>query len=182
MWGLGATVYSLLAGHSPFERLEAGQNTREHLRRRILRATYPRMTRRDVPASLESVLARSMSRNPQERYASALQFAEALRAVQAELGLAQTPIEIAIDEWAPAVASVDFADASVRGGPRTTVPHDSRRKQTEPSPLTVLVRDEDADISGSRVAGRAWPWIISGAAAIVVAVVVVVWSLVAGGV
>src|SRR5690606_35204066 len=33
VWALGATVYSLLAGHSPFERREAGQNTREHLRR-----------------------------------------------------------------------------------------------------------------------------------------------------
>src|SRR6185437_16590421 len=27
VWGLGATVYSLLAGHSPFERPEPGQNT-----------------------------------------------------------------------------------------------------------------------------------------------------------
>ena len=40
VWGLGATVYSLLAGHSPFERLDRGQNTRDQLRRRIARATY----------------------------------------------------------------------------------------------------------------------------------------------
>ena len=29
VWGLGATVYSLLAGHSPFERMEPGQNARD---------------------------------------------------------------------------------------------------------------------------------------------------------
>ena len=45
VWGLGATVYSLLAGQSPFERLDRAQNTRDHLRRRILRATLHRASR-----------------------------------------------------------------------------------------------------------------------------------------
>ncbi|MFX6036022.1 protein kinase, partial [Acinetobacter baumannii] len=31
VWSLSATVYSLLAGHSPFERRERGQNSREQL-------------------------------------------------------------------------------------------------------------------------------------------------------
>ena len=79
VWSLGATVYSLLAGHSPFERRERGQNTKEQLRRRIARATYTDIARTDVPASLQVVLARSMSRDPRQRYASAREFAEALR-------------------------------------------------------------------------------------------------------
>src|SRR3546814_16164400 len=39
VWSRGATGYSLLAGHSPFERLERGQNTRAQLRRRNARAS-----------------------------------------------------------------------------------------------------------------------------------------------
>lgn len=183
VWGLGATVYSLLAGHSPFERMEKGQNTREHLRRRILRATYPRMTRPDVPASLETVLAKAMSREPGARYRSALEFAEALRAVQAEIGLAVTPVEVAVDEWAPAPAGVDFADESLRGSVRTVVPHTTARKTAEPASLTMFARDEDTGISTQdpKPPRPVWPWIVGGVAAIVAAVGAVVWAIVAVG-
>ena len=57
VWALGATVYSLLAGHSPFERMDRGQNKGANLRRRILRATYPRIARLDVPTRCKEVLA-----------------------------------------------------------------------------------------------------------------------------
>jgi len=183
VWGLGATVYSLLAGHSPFERMEKGQNTREHLRRRILRATYPRMTRPDVPENLQAVLARAMSRSPHDRHRSALEFAEALREVQVSLGLAATPVEVAVDEWAPAPAGVDFADESLRGAVRTAVPHTSSRKVAEPASLTMFARDEDAEIStpDPRRARPVWPWIVGGGAVIAAAVAAVVWALVAAG-
>jgi serine/threonine protein kinase len=183
VWGLGATVYSLLAGHSPFERMEKGQNTREHLRRRILRATYPRMTRPDVPAGLQTVLAKAMSREPGARYRSALEFAEALRGVQAEIGFAVTPVEVAVDAWAPAPAGVDFADESLRGSVRTVVPHTTARKTAEPASLTMFARDEDTDISTQdpKPPRPVWPWIVGGAAAIAAAVGAVVWAVVAAG-
>jgi len=183
VWGLGATIYSLLAGRSPFERPEAGQNTREHLRRRILRATYPRMSRPDVPPSLEAVLARAMSREPADRHASALEFAEALRGVQEELGGPATPVEVAVDEWAPPAAGVDFADASLRGAVRAVVPQTSARKVAEPASLTVFARDEDGDVSGAepRRARAVWPWLVAGAAAIVVAIAAVVWAVAFAG-
>lgn len=165
IWSLGATVYSLLAGHSPFERLERGQNTREHLRRRITRASYPRMSRADVPESLDTVLAEAMSRSPGDRQASAREFGEGLQRVQLELGQSPTPLEVAVEEWAPAVAGVDFADAVLRGPTRASLAYESTRKAPPRVGVTALVRDEDAAITGGE-SRRVWPWVLGGVAVI----------------
>jgi eukaryotic-like serine/threonine-protein kinase len=183
VWGLGATVYSLLAGHSPFERMEKGQNTREHLRRRILRATYPKMTRPDIPEELEEVLARAMNRSPRGRYTSALEFAEALQGVQAQLGLPVTPVEVATDEWAPVAPAVDFADASLRGPARSWVDQPTTRKAAGRATLAGIARDEDTGISEDPATRRpVWPWIVGGAAAFLAAIGGVVWAVLASGV
>ncbi len=175
VWGLGATVYSLLAGHSPFERREKGQNTREHLRRRIVHANYPPLDPRRRSRILQEVLATAMNRDPDRRYAGALPFGEALRAVQAELGLDQTPLEVAVDEWAAPTASVDFADAGLRGPARPWVPQDTTRKAPSRRGVAALARDEDTDISSSAAPARKWPWIAG--AAVVVAVAVIAGAL-----
>lgn len=169
VWGLGATVYSLLAGHSPFERMEKGQNTREHLRRRILRATYPPLGRGDVPESLEDVLAQALSRDPHHRQPTALAFAQDLRAVQAELGHPETPLEVAVDEWTAATAAVDFADATERGPARSRVPQHTERKQRASTPLAV--RDEDGDITDAPRPRRVWPWVAVASGVAVLAAV-----------
>jgi eukaryotic-like serine/threonine-protein kinase len=127
IWGLGATVYSLLAGRSPFERAGSGQNSRDQLKTRIRRASYTPIGRPDVPPSLDALLARSMSRDPAARQESAAQFAHELQLVQHELGLPHTPIEVAVDEWAAAGALIDFEDDRARGPIRPSVPHPSRR-------------------------------------------------------
>lgn len=165
VWGLGATVYSLLAGHSPFERREAGHNGRDQLRRRIARATYPRMSREDVPDEVQAILARAMARDTVDRHPSALAFAEDLRGVQRALGYAPTPLEVAAEAWAPTIVgadTVDFSDASVRGPQRTQVAHDSRRRPAERSPLMSLARDEDTAITALARRRRTWPWILVG--------------------
>lgn len=183
VWSLGATVYSLLAGHSPFERRERGQNTKELLRRRIARATYIEIPRTDVPASLQSVLATSMSRDPARRHASAHAFAEALRAVQGELGLAPTPLEIPDEEWAPASASVDFSDSGLRGPARTHLERDSTRKPRTPTGVSGLARDEDTEFSSPSPRRRSLvPWLIAGVAGATVAAGVVVVAMFASGV
>lgn len=181
VWGLGATVYSLLAGHSPFERSEPGQNARDQLRRRILRASFPQMRRPDVPAQVLDVLAVAMARDPRDRYPSALAFAQALRDVQHALGFPSSPLEVAVDEWVPGDATVNVADATARGPQISSVPHASRRRTTDPAPLTP--RDEDTDISapGPAVARRAWPWIVTGAV-VLVAAALVIWAVASGGV
>ena len=181
VWSLGATVYSLLAGHSPFERRESGQNSREQLRRRIMRAAYTPIARADVPDSLQAVLARAMSRDPRQRHGSAEAFGAALRDVQLERGVAPSPLEIPADEWAPPGESIDFADARLRGPARSHVEHTERRKPGPRSAVASLARDEDTDISSEPQSGRrTWIWLVGGGTALVAALVAVIAALIAG--
>ena len=182
VWSLGATVYSLLAGHSPFERRDRGQNTKEQLRRRIARATYTDIARTDVPASLQAVLARSMSRDARQRYTSAREFAEAVRGVQTELGISPTPLEIATEGWSPAAKPVDFADTELRGPARSRVEHDERRKTRPGTGMAGLARDEDTEFTGPEAHRRVLPWVIGAAIAAVVAVGGILTALLATGV
>lgn len=147
VWSLGATVYSLLAGHSPFERRDSAQNAKEQLRRRIARASYTEIARADVPASLQAVLAKAMSREPERRYPTALAFAEALHEVQRELGVSPTPLEVPAQEWTAASGPVDFSDDQLRGPARSRIEREDRRKSREPVGVTSMARDEDTDIS-----------------------------------
>lgn len=184
VWSLGATVYSLLAGHSPFERRERGQNTKDLLRRRIARATYVEIPRHDVPQSLQHVLATAMNRDPARRYPSARAFAEALREVQAELGVSPTPLEVPDSDWSPASAPVDFGDSALRGPARSHVVRDVTRKVRSSSGVAALARDEDAELSAParRGARGALPWLAGIATGVVVGAGVVMVALFATGV
>lgn len=182
VWSLGATVYSLLAGHSPFERRDRGQNTKEQLRRRIARATYTEIARTDVPASLQAVLARAMSRDPRQRHATAREFADALRAVQTELGISPTPLEIAVEGWSAASNPVDFSDTELRGPARSRLERDERRKTRPGTGVAGLARDEDTDFTGPDQPRRVLPRVIGVAIAAVIAVAGVVTALLATGV
>ena len=183
VWSLGATVYSLLAGHSPFERRERGQNTKDLLRRRIARATYVEIPRADVPAELQTVLATAMSRDPSRRYESARALGEALREVQAGLGLSPTPLEIPDAEWSPASGTVDFSDSALRGPARSRIERDSTRKVRSRTGVAALARDEDTEISAPARRGRsALPWIIGICAGVAVGAGAVVATLFATGV
>ncbi|TFC94638.1 MULTISPECIES: serine/threonine-protein kinase [Cryobacterium] len=125
VWSLGATLYSLLAGHSPFE-LPGTENGSASMMARINKARIPPLDRADVPARLEGILTRAMSRRPELRHRNVLELIRELQSVEAELGLAQTPLEVARDDWAresiededdrTRITGVNSVDAY--GGPR----------------------------------------------------------------
>lgn len=96
VWALGATIYTLLAGRSPFER-PGERNSSADLIERIERAALTSIGRPDSPESLQRVLERAMAKNPDDRYPSAVAFARALQKVQIELSHSVTPIDIVDD-------------------------------------------------------------------------------------
>lgn len=150
VWSFGATLYSLLSGHSPFELPGRDRNSREHLKTRIRAAAYRPVARDDVPQSLQSLLARTMSRRPADRPDTVAEVVHDLRLVQQELGLFPTPHEIAEDEWATA-APLDLADATHRGPRRSTVDHVSGR----PARRTARPMPAEADDDGILTTGTA---------------------------
>ncbi|GHG46755.1 serine/threonine protein kinase [Flavimobilis marinus] len=96
VYSLGATIYSMLAGRSPFE--IAGQsNGPADLISRIERVPLPAIDRSDVPAGLQALLARCMTKEPARRYDSALAVARALQQVERSLGLTETGIDLSED-------------------------------------------------------------------------------------
>jgi serine/threonine protein kinase len=168
IWGLGATLYTLLAGRTPFELDGAGRNGSQQMAARIAKARYTRIPREDVSEHLQQVIARTMSQSPRDRPASMFELASELSYIQYELGLIPTAIEVAADGWNAASADVDFNDATARGAVASTVAHRSRR--IAPQKRTAGRDTGDAVLSDSGELGRsrAVLWLALGAGAVVV--------------
>lgn len=96
IFALAASVYSLLAGRSPFESQQR-RNTADELISRITHAPLPPLTRPDIPASLNRVLSVAMAKDPAARYDSALALGRALQQIEIELALPVTAMDV-LDE------------------------------------------------------------------------------------
>jgi hypothetical protein len=149
VWAFAATVYSLLAGRSPFE-VPGESNTSVDLISRINRAKAQPIGRPDVPPSLERALARAMSKATKNRPASVIELVRELQSIETELGVAQTPVEVAMDEWALATVA-DLEDRTrvrgVAGGAGAVSTNRRRRRAPASSPnyeaVGTLMKDSD---------------------------------------
>lgn len=188
VWSFAATVYSLLAGRSPFE-VPGGQNGQSDLIARIAAAKPQPIGRTDVPQSLEAALRRAMQRRPEQRPASILELVHELQAVESELGVAQTSTDVAMEQWALATAG-DLSDRTRVRSVAGQAARPARRRRSAGEPHTAvgtLVRESRGSLSGGS-AGRPGAarnqmltWVLVVASMVLIAVgAIVTLSLIRG--
>jgi len=179
VWSFAATVYSLLAGRSPFE-IPGQSNSSSDLVARINRAKPEPIGRSDVPSSLERALSRAMSRKATSRPTSILELIHELQAVETELGVPQTPVEVAMDDWALATVA-DLEDRTrIRGIGSTVSPNASRRRRRRAAasmgdynPVGTVVRESASRQSSGTLAPtsnrmQALAWVLIACSVLVI--------------
>lgn len=93
VYGLGATIYALVAGRSPVY-VPGGDNSSAALARRVTSGGLQPLRRDDVPRSLELLLLSTLDADPRSRPSTAADLAESLRYVEQELRLPPTPLVV----------------------------------------------------------------------------------------
>lgn len=97
VYALAATLYTLLAGRSPFE-VPGAANTHVDLIGRITSGPVPPLGRSDVSTVLDQVLRKAMAKSPADRFPTAMAFALELQRTQIGLGMQATAIDVVEDE------------------------------------------------------------------------------------
>ncbi len=113
VYSLAATVYSLLAGRSPFE-VRGGKNGASDLMARIDKGGVKPTGRTDVPPSLERLLATALSRKVPSRPTTVLELVRGFQQVEAELGIPQTAADVAVEAWAIATPAPEGDRTMIR--------------------------------------------------------------------
>lgn len=106
IYAIGATLWHLLVGRSPFE-VPGGDNSSLAMMRRIREMPLPKTGRDDCPAALERILAQATAKDPDARPVSAMALAQSLRAVEIEQRWSPTPLVLLEPEPVPGAASDD---------------------------------------------------------------------------
>ena len=106
VYSLGATIWHLLVGRSPFS-IPAGDNSTRALSARILHASPPATQRPDVPPALDRLLQQCLAKNPAHRPQSALELARSLQQIEAAAHWSRTAVAV----------EGDRPDTSVRAAP-----------------------------------------------------------------
>ena len=117
VYSLGATIWNLLTGRSPFS-VPGGDNSSYALTTRVLHASPPALQRPDAPPALNRLLQLCLAKRPELRPQSALELARELQRIEAASGYTRTPIAVAGGQPVSTVSPPPTGDA---GGDATAL-------------------------------------------------------------
>jgi serine/threonine protein kinase len=117
VYGLAATIFTLLNGEPPFA-FRSGENPVVFVRR-VLAGPIPDLRKKDVPDPVCVALELGLSTDPARRPSSAAAFGEILRAAAAQIGLtiADVPLEMPAPPTDADGSSAGTSAAIVQSGP-----------------------------------------------------------------
>lgn len=166
VYSLGATIWHLLVGRSPFA-IPSGDNSTRALSARILHAAPPTTQRPDVPPALDRLLQQCLAKRPEHRPSSALELARALQRIEAAAGWPRTAVAVEGDRPDASVAAPEVPDVpedATAMKPVTVISASGPRRIAAQDPAAALDDDEE----GHNVSGLVW----AGIGAAVVAILV----------
>ncbi|GAA4674420.1 serine/threonine-protein kinase [Nocardioides nanhaiensis] len=176
VYSLGATIWNLLTGRSPFS-VPQGDNSAQALTARILHTPAPPTHRRDVPPGLERLLAQCLAKDPAHRPRTALEVARSLQRIEAEAGFSRTAIAVEGDRPDPAsyAGGTDGGDQTYVK-PITVIPASGPRAAQVEASRGMTPTEVPPTPTSSRRAGVLW-----AVAAVVVAAGLTAWLVLGGG-
>ena len=184
IYSLGASLFGMLAGRSPYEYAYQARNE-SHLAQLIMTAETPVLHMGETSPVLAAVLKKAMAHDRDDRYYSALEFGRALQDVQEQLYGHATPfIGEGIDPYPKTDARPHAKVGAIAGRPE--------RKESDPLWTEAGARSESRQQSGGetiadhehsrgrRFSGGGRRVILPALILAAVLALVLVWALVVG--
>ena len=140
IYSLGATLFAMLTGQSPYEYgysaalgSTRGKERGALLRNIILTDPLPKLNRPDIPPQVERILRKALNKAPEDRYYSAYDFARDMQRAQQELYGHATPTTV---EGEPPFPQNLYAQSQANIQVSPTVP---KQRSTWAKPLAIVV-------------------------------------------
>ena len=140
IYSLGATLFAMLTGQSPYEYgysaalgATRGKNRGALLRNIILTNPLPKLNRPDIPQQVERILRKALNKTPEDRYYSAYDFARDMQRAQQELYGHATPTTV---EGEPPFPQNLYTQAQTNVQVSPTAP---KQRSTWAKPLAIVV-------------------------------------------